>query len=211
MSSKVEIVAPSAPGSSLGHLHKSGSQRSVQSQKSCSSLTDHLVCRYCFRDEHPEDMVAPCRCIKRSTVRWTHVRCLEKYMNRVHSNRCNICKKRMAAIVRQKSIWSWFRHPSTRRHQLELALAVMLSLTMLPVLYMAWAYAFFTVAPRVNWLIAVVLIPYLIFQTSTWLGFAAYSFWIYYDGMRSWMDAHAVYKFNYDSSVPRGGEGSSTR
>ncbi|XP_049526906.1 uncharacterized protein LOC125946843 [Dermacentor silvarum] len=112
-----------------------------------------------------------------STVRWTHVRCLEEYMNRVHSNRCNICKKRMAAIIRQKSIWAWFRHPSTRRHQVELALAMMLSVTMMPVLYMAWAYAFFHVAPQVNWAVALVLTPYLIFQTSTWLGFAAYSFW----------------------------------
>lgn len=141
-------------------------------------------------------------------MRWTHVRCLEEYMNRVHSNRCNICKKRMAAIIRQKSIWAWFRHPSTRRHQVELALAMMLSVTMMPVLYMAWAYAFFHVAPQVNWAVALVLTPYLIFQTSTWLGFAAYSFWIYYDGMKSWLDTHAVYKFNHESFVPRGGEGS---
>ncbi|KAL1440863.1 hypothetical protein MTO96_009161 [Rhipicephalus appendiculatus] len=177
--------------------------------KSSSSLTDHLVCRYCFKDDHPEEMVAPCRCIKRSTVRWTHVRCLDKYMNHVHSNRCNICKKHMAAIIRQRSIWTWFRHPSTRRHQLELVLALTLSITMMPVLYMAWAYAFFDVAPNVNWTVAVVLTPYLLFQTTTWIGFAAYSFWIYYDGMRTWFDAHAVYKFNPDSPVPRGGESSS--
>ncbi|XP_065291895.1 E3 ubiquitin-protein ligase MARCHF11-like [Dermacentor albipictus] len=207
-SSKVAIVAVSPSETSPTHLRKCSSQRSVQSQKSRSSLTDHLVCRYCFRDDHPEEMVAPCRCIKRSTVRWTHVRCLEEYMNRVHSNKCNLCKKRMAAIIRQKPIWAWFRHKGTRRHQLELALAVVLSVTMLPVLYMAWAYAFFHVAPHVNWAVALLLTPYLIFQTSTWLGFAAYSFWIYYDGMKSWLDTHAVYKFNHENCVLRGREAS---
>ncbi|KAL3177163.1 hypothetical protein MRX96_009860 [Rhipicephalus microplus] len=74
-------------------------------------------------------------------------------------------------------IWAWFQHPSTRRHQLELILALILSITMMPVLYMAWAYAVLDVAPNVNWTVAMVFAPYLLFQTTTWIGFAAYSFW----------------------------------
>ncbi|KAH7932100.1 hypothetical protein HPB51_029517 [Rhipicephalus microplus] len=73
-------------------------------------------------------------------------------------------------------IWAWFQHPSTRRHQLELILALILSITMMPVLYMAWAYAVLDVAPNVNWTVAMVFAPYLLFQTTTWIGFAAYSF-----------------------------------
>ncbi|KAL3177162.1 hypothetical protein MRX96_009859 [Rhipicephalus microplus] len=97
-------MADSPPESSRSHLRKSSSQHLEQSRKASSSLIDHLVCRYCLRDDHPEEMVAPCRCMKRSTVGWTHVRCLNKYMNHVHSNRCNICKKRMAAFIRQKQV-----------------------------------------------------------------------------------------------------------
>ncbi|XP_049274115.1 E3 ubiquitin-protein ligase MARCHF3-like [Rhipicephalus sanguineus] len=115
----VSIIADSPAESSHSHLRKSSSQRSVQTRKTCSSLTDHLVCRYCFKDDHPEEMVAPCRCLKRSTVRWTHVRCLDKYMNRVHSNRCNICKKRMAAIIRQKDLLRWNENLVGRARRLQ--------------------------------------------------------------------------------------------
>lgn len=82
---------------------------------------------------------------------------------------------------------------------------------MMPVLYMAWAYAVLDVAPNVNWTVAMVLAPYLLFQTTTWIGFAAYSFWIYYAGMKSWFQTHAVYKFNPNSPVPRGEERSSAQ
>ncbi|KAM7303652.1 uncharacterized protein ISCGN_013595 [Ixodes scapularis] len=210
------VAEPSSGGPSDGGSVRTAIENRARAhvavrQSSRASLTHHLVCRYCGLDSHPEQMVAPCRCRKRSTLRWAHISCLESYMNREHSSRCHFCKKHISSAVRKMSVLDWLTARSARRYQCGLLFAVLLTVSMVPALYMAWAYAMFTVASQLHWAVTVVVVPFMLFQTSTWLGFAAYSFWIYYSSMRTWRQENAVFTFSARQGIPRSGEHSPER
>ncbi|XP_064487412.1 uncharacterized protein LOC135399616 isoform X2 [Ornithodoros turicata] len=194
----------------LASLRKSSSSVAVRNDistthASSASLTDDLICRYCGKIDKAELLVAPCKCRKRSTLRWAHVACVENYMNKVHSNRCDKCKHRIPAIAYKKSKLAWLRHKSTRPHQYHLLLTIVLSATMIPVLCFAWVYVVTVLALQESWIVTLCVLPCIVYETSTWLGFAGYSFWIYYAGMKKWIRHRTKFVFKVTETVVRPG------
>jgi len=48
-----------------------------------------MQCRYCFGEEDPETMLAPCRC--RGTSQYAHEACLQRYLQYYPDRVCRVC------------------------------------------------------------------------------------------------------------------------
>ncbi|KAL3214772.1 hypothetical protein MRX96_051431 [Rhipicephalus microplus] len=155
----------------------------IPSPSTCAGLPLR-VCRFCQGTNDQLCMVTPCHC--KGELGYAHANCVTTQVYQHNLYFCPVC--RYDFVIRweqQKSFREWLLSDETSDHQRRLLFNVALAVSMAVVLVLAWLQAARTLAglPR---FIAFVAAIFLMLHTASWIGYASYNFWLYFQAYLNW-------------------------